>query len=186
MNATRSGLYWLWLSALAIVLDQLSKFTLSEHLHAYVDVVAVTGFFNLVHIHNPGAAFSLLANQPGWQRHFFLGIALVACVLIFFLLRRATRPRYAIALTLILGGALGNVIDRVLYGYVIDFLDFHLGAWHWPAFNVADSAITLGAALLVWDSLAAAPGPNKTPESTPEAARDGAPAVRVDCKEDQP
>ena len=186
MNATRSGLYWLWLSALAIVLDQLSKFALGEHLRAYVDVVAVTGYFNLVHIHNPGAAFSLLANQPGWQRFFFLGIALVACVVIFFLLRRASRPRYAIALALILGGALGNVIDRLLYGYVIDFLDFHLGAWHWPAFNVADSAITLGASLLVWDSLAAAPGPNKTPESTPEAARDGAPAVRVDCKEDQP
>ncbi len=172
MNATRSGLYWLWLSALAIVLDQLSKFALGEHLRAYVDVVAVTGYFNLVHIHNPGAAFSLLANQPGWQRFFFLGIALVACVVIFFLLRRASRPRYAIALALILGGALGNVIDRLLYGYVIDFLDFHLGAWHWPAFNVADSAITLGAALLVWDSLTATPDPKTTPEPLPDTLLD--------------
>ena len=172
MNATRSGLYWLWLSALAIVLDQLSKVALGEHLRAYVDVFAVTGYFNLVHIHNPGAAFSLLANQPGWQRFFFLGIALVACVVIFFLLRRAARPRYAIALALILGGALGNVIDRVLYGYVIDFLDFHLGAWHWPAFNVADSAITLGAALLVWDSLTAPPGPKTSPEPPPDALLD--------------
>ncbi len=154
MTAPRSGLAWLWLAALAIVLDQLSKWALTARLTAYVDVVTLTGFFDLVHVHNTGAAFSLFADQTGWQRFFFLGLALVATAVILRLLgKTAGRPLFSAALALILGGALGNVIDRIRYGYVIDFLDFHLGAWHFPAFNVADSAITLGAALLIWDSL---------------------------------
>jgi signal peptidase II len=145
---------WLWLSALVILLDQLSKQAVIDRLTAYVDVIPLTGFFNLVHVHNAGAAFSLFADQPGWQRFFFLGIAVIASAVIFFLLQKtAGRPRFSIALALILGGALGNVIDRILYGYVIDFLDFYLGTWHWPAFNVADAAISVGAALLIWDSL---------------------------------
>ncbi|PIV87427.1 MAG: signal peptidase II [Hydrogenophilales bacterium CG17_big_fil_post_rev_8_21_14_2_50_63_12] len=153
MTAPRSSLSWLWLSALVILLDQLSKLAITARLAAYIDVVPLTGFFNLVHVHNTGAAFSLFADQPGWQRFFFLGIAAIAAAVIFYLLRKtAGRPLYSIALALILGGALGNVIDRVLYGHVIDFLDFYLAAWHWPAFNVADSAITVGAALLIWDS----------------------------------
>jgi signal peptidase II len=150
----KTGLAWLWLSALTILFDQISKLAVIGKLTAYVDVIPLTGFFNLVLVHNTGAAFSLFADQPGWQRFFFLGIAIAAAAVILFLLRKtASRPLFSIALALILGGALGNVIDRFRYGYVVDFLDFYLGTWHWPAFNVADSAITLGAALLIWDSL---------------------------------
>ncbi|MDO9227604.1 MAG: signal peptidase II [Pseudomonadota bacterium] len=153
MNAPRSGLVWLWLAAVVLVLDQATKLLVIDSLVAYIDVIPLTSFFNLVHVHNSGAAFSLFADQPGWQRWFFLAIASVASVVIIHLLRKTdNRPLFAIALALILGGAIGNVIDRVLYGHVIDFLDFYLGAWHFPAFNVADSAITVGAALLIWDS----------------------------------
>jgi signal peptidase II len=153
MTPPRSGLIWLWLAGLVIVLDQFSKWVVMDRLTAYVDVIPLTGFFNLVHVHNSGAAFSLFADQPGWQRFFFVGIAVVAVVILGYLLKKtAGRPVFSIALALILGGAVGNVIDRVLYGYVIDFLDFYLGTWHFPAFNVADSAITVGAALLIWDS----------------------------------
>ena len=154
MPEGKSGLVWLWLAIVVILLDQLTTFWVLDALVAYVDVIPLTGFFNLVHVHNTGAAFSLFADQPGWQRWFFLGIALAAAVVIVFLLRKtAGRPLFSAALALILGGAIGNVIDRILYGHVVDFLDFHLAGWHFPAFNVADSAITLGAALLILDSL---------------------------------
>lgn len=154
MTAPRSALVWLWLAAVVILLDQATKLAVIDQLTAYVDVIPLTGFFNLVHVHNTGAAFSLFADQPGWQRWFFLAIAGIATVVILHLLRKTEgRPLFASALALILGGAIGNVIDRLLYGHVIDFLDFYLGSWHWPAFNVADSAITVGAALLIWDSL---------------------------------
>jgi len=152
MPEAKTGLAWLWLSGLVLLLDQLSKLAVTTKLVAYADVIRLTGFFNLVHVHNTGAAFSLFADQPGWQHGFFLGVAVVAAIVIVYLLKQtAGRPQFSIALALILGGALGNVIDRALYGYVIDFLDFFLGAWHWPAFNVADSAITVGAVLLVLD-----------------------------------
>ncbi|HNQ05080.1 MAG TPA: signal peptidase II [Thiobacillaceae bacterium] len=154
VDRTPSGLSWLWLSGLVLVLDQLSKLAVLRGLAAYHEVVPVTGFFNLVHVHNTGAAFSLFADQSGWQRVLFVGLALVASVVILALLRGARgQSRYCAALALILGGAVGNLVDRVMYGHVIDFLDFHLGAWHWPAFNVADAAISVGAALLIWDSL---------------------------------
>ena len=154
MTAQRSGLAWLWLSALVILLDQLSKLAVMDKLTAYRDVIPLTGFFNLVHVHNTGAAFSLFADQPGWQRFFFLGIAAIASIVILHLLKKTTgRPLFAIALALILGGAIGNVIDRAVYGHVIDFLDFYLGAWHWPAFNIADAAITLGAVCLILDEV---------------------------------
>lgn len=150
----RSALVWLWLSALVMTLDQLTKLAVIEHLTAYVDVIVITGFFNLVHVHNTGAAFSLFADQPGWQRGFFVGIAAVASGVIVYLLRKTQgRRSFSIALALILGGAIGNVIDRILYGHVIDFIDVHAAGWHWPAFNVADAAITLGAAMLIWDGL---------------------------------
>lgn len=150
----RSGLAWLWLSSLVLLLDQITKLMVMAGLSPYQDVVALTPFFNLVHVHNTGAAFSLFADQPGWQRGFFLTVALAASAVIVHLLRRPQSQRlFPMALALILGGALGNVIDRLLYGHVIDFLDLYLGAWHWPAFNVADSAITLGAGLLIVDGL---------------------------------
>lgn len=154
MTAPRSGLFWLWLSAVVLLLDQITKLAVIDRLDAYIDVIPLTGFFNLVHVHNSGAAFSLFADQPGWQRWFFLSIAIIATVVIIYLLKKtAGRRLFSAALALILGGAVGNVIDRVWYGYVIDFLDFYLGAWHFPAFNVADSAISVGAALLIWDSM---------------------------------
>ena len=105
-------------------------------------------------VHNTGAAFSFLADASGWQRWFFIGLGIAAAVFIVYMLKRHGSQRlFAWALALILGGALGNVIDRALHGYVVDFLDFHLRGRHFPSFNIADSAITLGAALLILDEL---------------------------------
>jgi signal peptidase II len=153
-EGTRNALVWLGLSGLVLALDQASKLAVIDSLTAYVEVINVTSFFNLVHVHNTGAAFSLFADQPGWQRGFFLVVALVASGIILYLLRKtAGRRLFSAALALILGGAIGNVIDRALYGHVIDFLDVYVGGWHWPAFNIADSAITVGAALLIFDGM---------------------------------
>lgn len=150
----RSGLAWLWLALLVLLLDQLTKLAVIDHLTAYVDVIPLTSFFNLVHVHNTGAAFSLFADQPGWQRGFFIGVAGIASVVILYLLKKtAGRRVFSIALALILGGAIGNVIDRILYGHVIDFLDVFVGDWHWPAFNVADAAISIGAVMLIIDGM---------------------------------
>lgn len=122
------------------------------------DVVPVTGFFNLVLTFNSGAAFSFLAGASGWQRELFIGIAAAASALIVWLLHRhRAEGLFCVGLGLILGGALGNLWDRVTLGHVVDFLDFHAGGWHWPAFNAADSAITCGAALLIWDAFRARP-----------------------------
>jgi len=143
---------WLALSALIVVADQITKFVAVQQL-AMNQIVAVTPFFNLLLVYNAGAAFSFLSDAAGWQRGFFIGIALTASAWIVYLLRRYPHQRrFALALSLILAGAVGNVIDRVLHGAVIDFLDFHAYGYHWPAFNVADSAITCGAVLLVWDA----------------------------------
>jgi signal peptidase II len=143
---------WYALAALVVVLDQLSKYWVSasfDHAEARV----VSGFFNLVLTYNTGAAFSFLAAASGWQRGLFIAIALVAMIVIGILLaRHAGEKLFCLALALILGGAIGNVVDRIVLGHVVDFLDFHLGGWHWPAFNLADSAITVGAVLLVVDS----------------------------------
>ena len=125
-----------------------------ERAFARGDIMPLTSWFNLVLTYNPGAAFSFLAGAGGWQKYFFLTIGIGASAFIVYLLSRHGHQRvFACALSLILGGALGNVIDRVLYGHVIDFLDFHYAGWHWPAFNVADSAIVGGAVLLVLDEL---------------------------------
>ena len=146
---------WLVIAALFIVLDQASKYFITQWL-ADGRSVEIASFFNIVLVHNAGAAFSFLAGAAGWQRGFFIGIAVVASVWIVFLLRRhAQETMLCLALSLILGGALGNLIDRIWLGAVVDFLDFHAVGWHWPAFNVADSAITCGAALIVWESLRA-------------------------------
>ncbi|MDD5179763.1 MAG: signal peptidase II [Gallionellaceae bacterium] len=143
---------WLGLSALVIVLDQISKSGINSHF-IYGESLPVTGFFSLVLAHNKGAAFSMLNDAGGWQRWMFSGIAVVASVWITWLLRRHPQQKlFCLALALILGGALGNLVDRIAYGYVVDFLDFHWNGYHFPAFNVADSAITCGAALLLLDS----------------------------------
>lgn len=142
---------WLAWSALVLVCDQLSKFALSRVLHT--GEIEITPFFNLVLVYNRGAAFSFLSSASGWQRELFIAIALVASVWIGYLLRRHSQERlFCSALSLILGGALGNLIDRLRLGVVVDFFDFHLLGYHWPAFNVADSAITVGALLLVWEA----------------------------------
>ena len=155
-SAFKSGAgVWLWLGVALVIflLDQLTKiaivgaFQLGESL-------PITSFFNLVRVHNAGAAFSFLADAGGWQRWFFTGLGTVAALVMVYLLRtHAGQTLFCWALSLLLGGAVGNVVDRVLYSHVIDFLDFYYGTWHFPAFNVADSAITMGACLLILDEL---------------------------------
>jgi signal peptidase II len=154
VRAHRRGLgAWLALAATIAVLDQLTKWGLAHYI-APGQVVEVTPFFNLVHVFNRGAAFSFLADAGGWQRTFFIVVTLAAIAFILYLLRRhADETLFCLGLTLILGGAVGNLYDRVAHGHVVDFLDFHAAGWHWPAFNVADSGITVGAALLVIDAL---------------------------------
>jgi len=143
---------WLLVSLVVIVLDQLSKAAIREHF-VYGETVGVMPFFNLVLAHNTGAAFSFLSEAGGLQRWLFTAIAIIASVWIVWLLRKHRAQKlFCFALAFILGGALGNLIDRVVYGYVVDFLDFHSGPYHFAAFNLADSAITCGAALLIWDS----------------------------------
>jgi signal peptidase II len=144
---------WLLLSALIVVADQLTKYVAVQFL-AMGKVVTVTPFFNLVLVYNSGAAFSILSEAAGWQRGLFIAIALIASAWIVYLLRKYPHQYgFALALSLVLAGAVGNAIDRIVIGAVIDFLDFHALGYHWPAFNVADSAITCGAALLIWDAL---------------------------------
>jgi signal peptidase II len=130
-----------------------TKITISKWL-SFGESYPITSFFNLVLAHNKGAAFSFLANENGWQRYFFTVIGVVAAIYIIYLLRRHAGQRlFSTALALILGGAIGNVLDRVMYGYVIDFLDVYWRNAHWPAFNVADSAICVGVVLFIVDEL---------------------------------
>jgi signal peptidase II len=146
-------LKWLGVAALVIVADQLTKYAVTHALSPR-EAIEITSFFNIVLTYNRGAAFSLLHDAAGWQRELFTAIALAASAWIAWLLRKHSREvLFCLALSLVLGGALGNVVDRLLIGAVVDFLDFHLFGHHWPAFNVADSAITCGALLLVWDAL---------------------------------
>lgn len=146
--------WWSWLLASGgvVLLDQFTKWVVQQGM-VFGQTVSVLPFLNLVLVYNPGAAFSFLSNASGWQRELFVVIGLAASGFIVFLLRRhAADPLFCFALALILGGAIGNVIDRLHLGAVVDFLDLHLAGYHWPAFNLADSAITCGAVLLVWDS----------------------------------
>ncbi|HWU83578.1 MAG TPA: signal peptidase II [Methylophilaceae bacterium] len=143
---------WLGLSAVVLALDLYTK-QLVLKAFAYGEHVTVTSFFDLVRYHNEGAAFSFLAAAGGWQRMLFSGIALIASGIIIHLLRKhATQKLFCFALALVLGGALGNLYDRVTLGYVVDFLFFHYQQYYWPAFNVADSAISVGVVLLLIDS----------------------------------
>ncbi len=151
----RSLVPWLVTAAVIVLADQAVKTVITEAFQPG-ESRPVTGFFNLVLAYNRGAAFSLLADASGWQRPLFMGIAVAAVGLIVWLLaRHADNPVFCLGLSLILGGALGNLWDRAWLGYVIDFLDFHAAGYHWPAFNVADSAITVGAALLIYDGFRA-------------------------------
>jgi signal peptidase II len=147
-----SPLRWYALAAVVVVLDYATKITVLK-LFAPGESMALAPFFNLVLVFNTGAAFSFLAGAAGWQTLFFSAIAIVASVVIGFLIYRNQGKRlFCAGLSLILGGALGNLYDRLVYGKVVDFLDFHVAGWHWPAFNVADSAIFVGAATLIVES----------------------------------
>lgn len=149
----RRLLVWLGIALVVVALDQFTK-TLILGSFQLGEARYVTDFFNVVRVHNSGAAFSFLAGASGWQRWFFVGLGVAAAVFIVWMLRAQGHQRlFAWALSLILGGAVGNVVDRLLHGHVIDFLDFHWGPRHFPAFNVADAAITVGAALLILDEL---------------------------------
>lgn len=146
---------WLWLSALVIVLDQVTKVVVSHHMSLF-ESIRLTPFLQLTLLHNTGAAFSFLSQASGWQRWFFTALGLIVSIIILIWLRRL--PRHGrrllgIGIALVLGGALGNVIDRVAYGYVIDFIDVFYGTWHWPPFNLADSSICIGAALVILETL---------------------------------
>lgn len=145
---------WLWLSALVVALDQATKWLAEGMLDPYRPL-SLAPLLNLTLMYNEGAAFSFLAGAGGWQRWFFAGFALVmSVVLVVWLLRLGSRERLlATALSLVIGGAVGNLIDRIHTGRVVDFIDIYVGDWHWPAFNVADSTITLGVVLLLLSSL---------------------------------
>ena len=146
------GLRWLALSAIVIGLDQLTKSWITSGFQLG-DSITITSFFNLVLAYNTGAAFSFLAGAGGWQRVFFIAIAVIASIVIVYLMRKPQNATLMnAALALILGGAIGNVIDRVRLGHVVDFIQVHGAGYYFPAFNVADSAITVGVALLIWDS----------------------------------
>jgi len=152
-SAPGGMLRWLALAFIIVLLDQFTKVLIVGY-YQYGDSTYVTNFFNVVRAHNTGAAFSFLAGAAGWQRWFFTAVGLAAAGLIVWMLRSHSGQKlFSFAMACILGGALGNVIDRVTRGYVVDFLDFHWRGMHFPAFNVADSGITIGAACLILDEL---------------------------------
>ena len=150
-----SASLWPWLAWAVVILvaDQVTKTLILNH-YRLGDGTLITSFFNIVRAHNTGAAFSFLADAGGWQRWLFTGIGVAATAFIVWQLRAHPGQKlFAFSLSSILGGAVGNVVDRLQHGYVVDFLDFHLQGWHFPAFNVADTAITIGAACLILDEL---------------------------------
>ena len=144
---------WLGLALLLFVADQATKALILAH-YELGDATYVTSFFNVVRVHNPGAAFSFLASASGWQRWFFIGLGVAAAVFITWLLRAHSQQKlFAFSMACLLGGAVGNVVDRIAYGHVIDFVQLHYAGWAFPAFNVADAAITVGAIGMILDEL---------------------------------
>ncbi len=151
-NCRSSWLRWLSISLIVFVVDQVTKQAITANFQ-YGESKYILSWFNLVLAHNTGAAFSFLAGASGWQREFFIGITvIISAVLIWMLKSNPTNKVLSIALALVIGGAFGNLYDRVLHGYVVDFVQWHVAGYFWPAFNVADSAICLGAGLLIYDS----------------------------------
>ena len=144
---------WLWLSVLALILDQVSKVWIDTNMSLYESIPVIPSF-SITYAHNYGAAFSFLSDAGGWQRWFFAGLAATISIGIIIWIKRLkpSETLSAISLSLILGGAIGNLIDRVMYGYVIDFLDVYYQSYHWPVFNIADSAISLGVGLMLYES----------------------------------
>lgn len=154
VNHNSSLILWYGIALIVILLDQVTKITI-ERTFRYAETVPVTDFFNLVKVYNPGAAFSFLGDAGGWQRYLFTAIAIGAVLFILYLMKKHAHQRlFCFALALILGGAIGNLIDRLVYGHVIDFLDFYWKGWgHFPAFNIADVGISIGAVLFIVDEL---------------------------------
>ena len=145
---------WLGLALLLLIADQFTKVLILGS-YKLGDATAITSFFNIVRVHNTGAAFSFLASASGWQRWFFTGIGITAAIFIVWMLKSHPGQKlFSFAMACILGGAVGNVVDRTLHGYVVDFLDFHYAGWHFPSFNIADAAISIGAVCLILDELA--------------------------------
>jgi len=144
---------WLWLSALALILDQLRKIWIDTSMSLYQSIPVFPGF-SITYAHNYGAAFSFLSDAGGWQRWFFAVLAAVISIGLIVWIKRLKPEEtlLAVSLSLVLGGAIGNLIDRVIYGYVIDFLDVYYQSYHWPVFNIADSAITVGVAFMLYES----------------------------------
>ena len=153
-GASNSGMWpWLGVALIILIADQFTKVTVTGY-YKLGDSTYVTSFFNVVRAHNVGAAFSFLADASGWQRWFFTAIGVAAAMFIVCMLRSHSGQKlFSFALACILGGAIGNVIDRLAYGYVVDFLQFHYAGWYFPSFNIADSAITIGAGALILDEV---------------------------------
>ena len=169
-NLKFAWLQWLWLSLTVFVLDQVTKYAMTASFQ-YGESKFIFSWFNLVLAHNTGAAFSFLANASGWQREFFIVLTGVITVVLLWMLKNNYRHRVlSVALALVVGGALGNLCDRVLHGYVVDFVQWHVAGYFWPAFNIADSAICLGAGLLILDSLRKPP---VTAPSHPASKQEG-------------
>jgi signal peptidase II len=145
-------LKWLSISSVVVVLDLYTKH-LIEAAFQFGEQLKITSFFDLVRYHNQGAAFGFLNDAGGWQKWFFTGISIIAAIVITYLIKKNLPQKlFCFGLALVLGGALGNLYDRITLGYVVDFLNFHYQNYYWPAFNVADSAICVGVALLLLDS----------------------------------
>lgn len=152
-NNRQAFLLWLGLSSLLLILDQLTKVIAKNSLFEGISQ-PVTSFLNWTLVYNSGAAFSFLAQAGGWQRWFFTGVGIIAALIMIWLIRKNSHQTiFSLALSLVLSGAIGNVIDRIIYGAVVDFVDVHYMGWHWPAFNIADSAITIGVILLIVDEI---------------------------------
>lgn len=153
LRSSGSPLPWLALALIILIADQFTKVLILGY-YQLGDSTYVSSFFNVVRVHNTGAAFSFLAAASGWQRWFFTAIGVGAALFILWMLRAHSGQRlFSFALACILGGAVGNVVDRLMHGYVVDFLDFHWMARHFPAFNLADAAISIGAVCLILDEL---------------------------------
>ena len=164
---------WLLISVAVFALDQVTKLWILDNF-VLGERQVLLPFFNLVHVHNYGAAFSFLSDQPGWQRWFLLAVtSVISVVLLVWLTRlQAQQKLLALSLALILGGALGNLYDRAVYGYVVDFIDWHVNGYHWPAFNIADAGISCGALLLILDTFIN-PEP-KAKDKAPHSKEEGA------------
>lgn len=160
-----TGFRFLWISLIVFILDQWTKYEIVATMRLG-ESIQILPFFNFTYVHNYGAAFSILYDAGGWQVYFLSAVALIVSVVILWWLRQSTKTQVLlpVAFSFILGGALGNVFDRLIYGYVIDFLDFYYATYHWPAFNIADSAIFIGASLLIIDMFK-----NKDTEQTNES-----------------